>query len=169
MGSFSNTLSNHISNYPNNAPYGSILGVSIRVFFLSFILHERDTTVVPFLSITFFFFIMHAPVSRTDSAMEEDTIVEKKSAADWQEKAAGNVYMDEDPLKDEAEQERKLVKALDRRLLPLFCVFYFTDFLDRANIGNATWAYTFHACQHMDDVSNRLMILGLEGLKKISM
>lgn len=82
---------------------------------------------------------MHPPVSRTDSAMEEDTIVEKKSVADWQEKAVGgNVYIDEDPLKDEAEQERKLVKALDRRLLPLFCVFYFTDFLDRANIGNAT-------------------------------
>lgn len=112
---------------------------------------------------------MHAPISRTDSAMEEDTILEKKSVADWQEKAVGKVYIDEDPLKDEAEQERKLVKALDRRLLPLFCVFYFTDFLDRANIGNATWAYTFHACQHMDDVSNRLIMLGLEGLKKTSM
>lgn len=81
---------------------------------------------------------MQALVSRTDSGVEEDTSIDKKSVADWQEKAIGNVYIDEDPVTDEAEQERKLVKALDRRLLPLFCVFYFTDFLDRANIGNAT-------------------------------
>lgn len=35
------------------------------------------------------------------------------------------------------EEEKEIVRALDRRMLPLFCVFYFTDFLDRANIGNA--------------------------------
>ncbi|KAI7878513.1 MFS general substrate transporter [Lichtheimia hyalospora FSU 10163] len=81
---------------------------------------------------------MHTPISRTDSGVEEDTIIDKKSVADWQEKTIGNVYIDEDLVTDEVEQERKLVKALDMRLLPLFCVFYFTDFLDRANIGNAT-------------------------------
>ena len=38
-----------------------------------------------------------------------------------------------DPL-----QEKKLLKKLDLHILPLFCLFYFADFLDRANIGNAT-------------------------------
>ncbi|ORZ12407.1 major facilitator superfamily domain-containing protein [Absidia repens] len=37
-------------------------------------------------------------------------------------------------------QEKKIVRALDLRMMPLFCVFYFADFLDRANIGNATLA-----------------------------
>lgn len=34
--------------------------------------------------------------------------------------------------------EKALVKKLDWHILPLFCLFYFADFLDRANIGNAT-------------------------------
>lgn len=38
---------------------------------------------------------------------------------------------------DEA-AEKKLVMKLDLHILPLFCLFYFADFLDRANIGNAT-------------------------------
>ncbi|KAI9265255.1 major facilitator superfamily domain-containing protein [Phascolomyces articulosus] len=38
------------------------------------------------------------------------------------------------------EEEKKIVRALDKHMLPLFCVFYFTDYLDRANIGNATLA-----------------------------
>lgn len=36
------------------------------------------------------------------------------------------------------EEEKKILRALDIRIMPLFCVFYFVDFLDRANIGNAT-------------------------------
>ncbi|ORE07999.1 MFS general substrate transporter [Rhizopus microsporus var. microsporus] len=36
--------------------------------------------------------------------------------------------------------EKKLVKKLDLRIMPLFCLFYFADFLDRANIGNAAIA-----------------------------
>lgn len=35
-------------------------------------------------------------------------------------------------------EEKKLIKKLDLHILPLFCLFYFADFLDRANIGNAT-------------------------------
>lgn len=34
--------------------------------------------------------------------------------------------------------EKALIKKLDWHILPLFCLFYFADFLDRANIGNAT-------------------------------
>lgn len=41
------------------------------------------------------------------------------------------VYIDE-------KDEKRLVKKLDLRIVPLFCLFYFADFLDRANIGNAT-------------------------------
>ena len=39
---------------------------------------------------------------------------------------------------DRQAEEKKIVRALDLRMMPLFCVFYFTDYLDRANIGNAT-------------------------------
>lgn len=37
------------------------------------------------------------------------------------------------------EEEKRLIKTLDWHILPLFCIFYFVDFLDRANIGNATY------------------------------
>jgi hypothetical protein len=36
------------------------------------------------------------------------------------------------------QDEKKLVRRLDLHIMPLFCLFYFADFLDRANIGNAT-------------------------------
>ncbi|KAK4517398.1 uncharacterized protein ATC70_000733 [Mucor velutinosus] len=39
-----------------------------------------------------------------------------------------------------SQDEKKLVRTLDIRIMPLFCLFYFADFLDRANIGNATLA-----------------------------
>ncbi|KAI8987241.1 major facilitator superfamily domain-containing protein [Mycotypha africana] len=39
-----------------------------------------------------------------------------------------------------AEDEKKLVRKLDLHIMPLFCLFYFSDYLDRANIGNATLA-----------------------------
>ncbi|ORY93357.1 major facilitator superfamily domain-containing protein [Syncephalastrum racemosum] len=38
------------------------------------------------------------------------------------------------------DQERRLVRRIDLHILPLFCVFYFADFLDRSNIGNASLA-----------------------------
>jgi hypothetical protein len=40
--------------------------------------------------------------------------------------------------------EKKLVRRLDWRIMPLFCIFYFADFLDRANIGNATYVNTLY-------------------------
>lgn len=33
--------------------------------------------------------------------------------------------------------EKRLLRKLDLHLIPLFCAFYFVDFLDRSNIGNA--------------------------------
>ncbi|CAO3649795.1 unnamed protein product [Mucor fragilis] len=39
---------------------------------------------------------------------------------------------------DRATEEKKITRIIDCRMLPLFCIFYFVDFLDRANIGNAT-------------------------------
>lgn len=41
-------------------------------------------------------------------------------------------------IKDRQSEEKKILRTLDRHMMPLFCVFYFVDFLDRANIGNAT-------------------------------
>lgn len=42
---------------------------------------------------------------------------------------------------DRATEEKKITRIIDCRMLPLFCIFYFVDFLDRANIGNATQVY----------------------------
>lgn len=39
---------------------------------------------------------------------------------------------------DKATEEKKITRIIDCRMMPLFCIFYFVDFLDRANIGNAT-------------------------------
>ncbi|KAL9542101.1 hypothetical protein MBANPS3_008779 [Mucor bainieri] len=41
---------------------------------------------------------------------------------------------------DKATEEKKITRIIDCRMMPLFCIFYFVDFLDRANIGNATLA-----------------------------
>ncbi|CEP08234.1 hypothetical protein [Parasitella parasitica] len=38
------------------------------------------------------------------------------------------------------QEMKRLIRKLDLRIMPLFCLFYFSDFLDRANIGNATLA-----------------------------
>ncbi|CAO3633573.1 unnamed protein product [Cunninghamella blakesleeana] len=43
-------------------------------------------------------------------------------------------------ITNKEQEEKKIVRALDFRMMPLFCLFYFTDYLDRANIGNATLA-----------------------------
>ncbi|KAG2227300.1 hypothetical protein INT45_004255, partial [Circinella minor] len=40
----------------------------------------------------------------------------------------------------EQQQEQQLVRKIDLHVIPLFCTFYFVDFLDRSNIGNATIA-----------------------------
>lgn len=42
------------------------------------------------------------------------------------------------------QDEKKLVRKLDFRIMPLFCLFYFADFLDRANIGNATYVLSLY-------------------------
>lgn len=48
------------------------------------------------------------------------------------------------------EEEKRLVRKLDIRIIPLFCAFYFVDFLDRSNIGNATYVPLFsHHIMHM--------------------
>lgn len=39
----------------------------------------------------------------------------------------------------EEKDEKNLVRRLDFWIMPLFCLFYFVDFLDRANIGNAKY------------------------------
>ncbi|CAO0791187.1 unnamed protein product [Mucor circinelloides] len=41
---------------------------------------------------------------------------------------------------DRDTEEKKITRIIDYRMMPLFCIFYFVDFLDRANIGNATLA-----------------------------
>lgn len=35
-------------------------------------------------------------------------------------------------------EEKKITRTIDRHMMPLLCLFYFMDYLDRANIGNAT-------------------------------
>ncbi|KAI9275565.1 major facilitator superfamily domain-containing protein [Phascolomyces articulosus] len=37
-------------------------------------------------------------------------------------------------------QERQLVRKIDLHVMPLFCLFYFVDYLDRSNVSNAVIA-----------------------------
>lgn len=46
-------------------------------------------------------------------------------------------------IEDKAAEERRITRIIDFRMMPLFCIFYFMDYLDRANIGNATYVYSF--------------------------
>ncbi|KAI8092333.1 major facilitator superfamily domain-containing protein [Gilbertella persicaria] len=41
-------------------------------------------------------------------------------------------------ITDKEAEFKKITHIIDVRMLPLFCIFYFMDYLDRANIGNAT-------------------------------
>jgi hypothetical protein len=43
----------------------------------------------------------------------------------------------ESRLIDKKREQKLIARTIDRHIMPLFCVFYFIDFLDRTNIGNA--------------------------------
>ncbi|KAI7849476.1 major facilitator superfamily domain-containing protein [Circinella umbellata] len=43
-------------------------------------------------------------------------------------------------LSNKDKEQEQLVRKIDLHVIPLFCTFYFVDFLDRSNIGNATTA-----------------------------
>ncbi|CAO3666027.1 unnamed protein product [Rhizopus microsporus] len=43
-------------------------------------------------------------------------------------------------IDDTEKEEKNITRIIDKRMMPLFCIFYFVDFLDRANIGNASLA-----------------------------
>lgn len=68
---------------------------------------------------------------------EEENLAELDDIVLDDEKKAA--VFQQQQLSDREYEEKKIVQALDRRMLPLFCVFYFTDYLDRANIGNAAY------------------------------
>lgn len=56
------------------------------------------------------------------------------------EEGAQSIATDEEliaQIENRDMEEKNILKTLDRRMMPLFCIFYFVDFLDRANIGNA--------------------------------
>ncbi|KAI8379268.1 major facilitator superfamily domain-containing protein [Radiomyces spectabilis] len=55
------------------------------------------------------------------------------------EKPDNSIVFTDDSSFD-SNEEKKLVRRMDWHIMPLFCIFYFTDYLDRANIGNATLA-----------------------------
>lgn len=61
-------------------------------------------------------------------------------------------------IKDRQSEEKKILRTLDRHMMPLFCVFYFVDFLDRANIGNATYVQHIN-CQTLHSSFNTYFIL----------
>jgi hypothetical protein len=41
-------------------------------------------------------------------------------------------------IEDREAEQKRIRRTIDFRMMPLFCIFYFVDYLDRANIGNAT-------------------------------
>lgn len=89
---------------------------------------------LPFLFYCYLKKMINSSSTLTDSTKFED-VHEKQTRKDSCEDSVG-VYFDTNAKVDRAE-EKKLVRKLDLRIMPLFCLFYFADFLDRANIGNA--------------------------------
>lgn len=71
------------------------------------------------------------------------TLVEDDLSIDT-EKQFQDIQLDENDkqlvasIEDREAEEKKIRKTIDFRMMPLFCIFYFVDYLDRANIGNAT-------------------------------
>ncbi|KAM0719486.1 hypothetical protein Q7P37_005391 [Cladosporium fusiforme] len=59
-----------------------------------------------------------------------------KSLAAEEQKAVGPVINDDIPIID-ASKERRLVRKLDARIVPMVMLLYLLSFLDRVNIGNA--------------------------------
>lgn len=41
----------------------------------------------------------------------------------------------------EFQLEKEITRIVDWHLMPLICIFYFMDYLDRANMGNARLVY----------------------------
>ena len=52
------------------------------------------------------------------------------SKMDYKDEARSQTLVDEGVL-DTKDEEKKVVRALDRHMLPLFCIFYFTDYLGK--------------------------------------
>ncbi|KAG7087157.1 hypothetical protein E1B28_013137 [Marasmius oreades] len=61
---------------------------------------------------------------------------EKESKIATQDDESGSSILSQPPKLTE-EEERKLWRKIDRRLMPILCLMYLMSFLDRGNIGNA--------------------------------
>ncbi|CAO3682917.1 unnamed protein product [Rhizopus stolonifer] len=59
---------------------------------------------------------------------------------------------------DREKQEKIISRTIDRRMMPLFCLFYFMDFLDRANIGNASLAGIQEDLQLIFEVPSNIIL-----------
>lgn len=88
----------------------------------------------------------HTPSYEEDTARSTwaDSAVEFDVDEDPQRKCHEKEYADSSTIATsicvvDPDQERRLVRRIDLHILPLFCVFYFADFLDRSNIGNARY------------------------------
>ncbi|KAI7901670.1 major facilitator superfamily domain-containing protein [Cokeromyces recurvatus] len=76
---------------------------------------------------------------------EEESSITKKQEVAYDKNDSFQSSNDRDliiaaQIKDKEVEEKVITRIIDRHMMPLFCVFYFMDFLDRANIGNATLA-----------------------------
>lgn len=65
-----------------------------------------------------------------------DYYTDGKNQSDGHKDVTAATVQQED---ERRQDEKRLIRTLDWHILPLFCTFYFVDYLDRANIGNATY------------------------------
>jgi hypothetical protein len=95
-------------------------------------------------------FTSNTLVSEEEDDYYNNDKIDLRSKREEYSNAIFEISQDEDPateitdkelisqIQDRHLEEKNILKTLDRRMMPLFCLFYFVDFLDRANIGNAT-------------------------------
>ncbi|KAK4521500.1 glycine hydroxymethyltransferase shm1 [Mucor velutinosus] len=78
--------------------------------------------------------------ARSSSRSNSDDFEQKKREYDSQDNMKSSDQELIGHIVDRTTEEKKITRIIDCRMMPLFCIFYFVDFLDRANIGNATLA-----------------------------
>ncbi|KAA1474435.1 MFS general substrate transporter [Dentipellis sp. KUC8613] len=68
---------------------------------------------------------------------EKHGFEERETVPVASEKAASDVVVDRDSVVETPQEERRLIRKLDLRILPIACMMYLFAYLDRSNLGNA--------------------------------
>ncbi|KAI0322910.1 MFS general substrate transporter [Amylostereum chailletii] len=83
---------------------------------------------------------MSSPASEKTLDLDPDVRIDTLKSSDASLVPVGDelpVVLSDDAFPHKTDEERRLVRKLDKRILPLVCLMYLCAFLDRSNLGNA--------------------------------